>query len=94
MLSGIEGRTRPAGRYHNLNPEPSLCYGGESGTSYRPHDVQWARDMRRRCAAAGAAFFYKQSAAPRTEMGIELDGQIVRAHPTPPGGRAVGLFGD
>ena len=60
-----------------------IIYGGESGSGYRPHDVQWARDMRRRCDEAGAAFFYKQSAAPRTEMGIELDGEIVRAYPTP-----------
>ena len=50
--------------------------------------------MRRRCAAAGVAFFYKQSAAPRTEMGIEFDGEIVRAYPTPRGAPAMGLFGE
>lgn len=58
-----------------------VIYGGESGPDYRPHDVQWARDIRTRCDAAGVAFFYKQSAAPRTEMGIEMDGEIVRAWP-------------
>ena len=68
-----------------------VIYGGESGPDYRPHDVEWARDMRRRWA--GVAFFYKQSAAPRTEMGIELDGEIVRAYPTPRRKPAVGLFG-
>ena len=60
-----------------------LIYGGESGPGWRNHDLQWARDIRARCAESGTAFFYKQSAAPRTEMGIELDGEIVRAFPKP-----------
>lgn len=60
-----------------------LIYGGESGPGYRPHDLAWPRSMRSRCAEHGVAFFYKQSSAPRTEMGIELDGKIVRAYPTP-----------
>lgn len=60
-----------------------VIYGGESGPNFRGHDVQWARDMRDRCKAAGCAFFYKQSPAPRTEMGIRLDGRIVRDYPTP-----------
>lgn len=58
-----------------------VIYGGESGPGYRDHDVQWARDLRTRCDARGVAFFFKQSPAPRTEMGIELDGEIVRAYP-------------
>lgn len=58
-----------------------IIYGGESGQNYRPEDKQWARDMRGRCDDLGVAFFHKQSAAPRTEMGIELDGEIVRAFP-------------
>jgi len=58
-----------------------IC-GGESGPGYRPMDVQWARDVRNQCHAAGVAFFFKQSAAPRTEMGIQLDGEIVREYPT------------
>lgn len=58
-----------------------LIMGGESGPGYRPMEVQWARDIRARCAAAGVAFFFKQSAAPRTEMGVELDGAIIRAYP-------------
>jgi protein gp37 len=60
-----------------------LIYGGESGPGWRDEDKQWARDIRRRCDRTGTAFFHKQSAAPRTEMGIELDGQIVRAYPVP-----------
>lgn len=67
----------------NLRGIDWVIYGGESGSGFRPHDVQWARDMRSACAKAGTAFFYKQSAAYRTEMGIELDGEIVRAFPEP-----------
>ena len=74
-----------------LGPLPSLdlegidwvIYGGESGPGFRGHDLEWPRDMRRRCEAAGVAFFYKQSAAIRTEMGTELDGEIVRNYPIP-----------
>lgn len=60
-----------------------IIYGGESGPGYRPHDLAWPRAMRAKCAETGTAFFFKQSAAHRTEMGIELDGEIVRAYPTP-----------
>jgi protein gp37 len=63
-----------------------LIYGGESGPGWRPEGTPddphcWARDIQRRCKAASTAFFFKQSAAPRTEMGIELDGKIRRAWP-------------
>jgi protein gp37 len=37
--------------------------------------------MKQRCEEAGVAFFFKQSAAPRTEMGTTLDGQIIRQYP-------------
>lgn len=58
-----------------------VIYGGESGANRRQEDKQWARDMRQRCRQAGVAFFHKQSAGYRTEMGIELDGQVVREFP-------------
>lgn len=60
-----------------------VIYGGESGRGYRPEDKDWARSMRSRCEADGIAFFHKQSSGYRTEMGIELDGEIVRQYPTP-----------
>ena len=66
-------------------PLPALdwvIYGGESGPGYRKADVQWARDVRDQCSATETAFFHKQSSAPRTEMGIELDGVVVRQYPT------------
>lgn len=66
-----------------------VIFGGESGPGYRPMKVEWARTMRERCAEPRGehghttAFFYKQSAAPRTETRIKLDGEIVRAYPMP-----------
>jgi len=60
-----------------------VIYGGESGPGYRAHDLAWPRVMRDRCAEDGVAFFFKQSAAPRTEMGIRLDDELVRYWPTP-----------
>jgi protein gp37 len=46
-------------------------------------DLGWVRDIRRCREAVGVASFFKQSAGPRLEMGIELDGQLVRAFPMP-----------
>lgn len=60
-----------------------LIVGGESGAGFRPMDHTWARELRALARAAGTKFFFKQSAAPRTEMGITLDGQIIREYPTP-----------
>ena len=53
-----------------------IC-GGESGRDFRPMGHAWARELRDQCAAAGVAFFFKQSAAFRNESGSalqELDG--------------------
>jgi protein gp37 len=60
-----------------------VIVGGESGPGYRPMDHAWARSLREQCRAAGVAYFFKQSAVPRTEMGTELDGAVVREYPTP-----------
>jgi len=54
-----------------------VVVGGESGQGFRPMDHAWARAIRDQCVARGIPFFFKQSAAPRTEMGtalIETDG--------------------
>ena len=71
-----------------------VVYGGESGPGHRPEGTVedpkcWARAMHAACAASGAAYFHKQSSAIRTEMGIELDGKIVREYPLTPFGRVV-----
>ena len=64
-----------------------IIFGGESGPGYRAPAgwADWARRVRQRCADNGVAFFFKQSPAPRTEMGILLDGESVRQFPTPRG---------
>ena len=67
----------------NLDGIDWVIVGGESGPGYRPMNHAWAEHLRLRCAESGSAFFFKQSAAARTEMGIELGGKIVRAWPTP-----------
>lgn len=63
-----------------------VIYGGESGPGHRPEgEVDdpkcWARSMRDKCEESGVAYFHKQSAAYKTEIGIELDGIIVRKFP-------------
>jgi protein gp37 len=63
--------------------------GGESGPGFRPMDHDWARSVRDQCDEAGVAFFMKQSAGIRTEMGIELDGVIRRDYPQYPAVQAA-----
>ncbi len=46
-----------------------------------PHE--WARKIRDLCKQRGIAFFFKQSAAFRTEMGTTLDGNVYREYPVP-----------
>lgn len=65
----------------NLEAIDWLIVGGESGPGFRPMDHAWARDLRDRATAAGVAFFFKQSAAPRTELGVELDGRRWEQYP-------------
>ena len=36
-------------------------------------DHGWARDIRDQCVEKGVAFFFKQSAAYRTELGTDLE---------------------
>lgn len=67
----------------DLNGIDWVIYGGESGSGFRPHDLAWPRAMRAKCAATNTAFFFKQSAAFRTEMGTTLDGETVRQFPIP-----------
>jgi protein gp37 len=85
----------------NLQGIHWLIVGGESGPGFRPMDHAWARSLRDYARASGTAFFFKQSAAPKTEMGIELDGEVVREYPaiywgltgSPPGDLFAGVHG-
>lgn len=89
LLRTIPARVRFISAEPLLGPLPSLdssgidwlIVGGESGPGYRPMPHEWATDSQRAAAAAGVAFFFKQSAAPRTEMGTTLGGKTVRAYP-------------
>jgi protein gp37 len=60
-----------------------LIVGGESGPGFRPMDHAWALSLLRQCRAAGVAFFFKQSAAYRSETGGQLGGRIYHEYPAP-----------
>ena len=50
-----------------------VIVGGESGPGFRPMPHVWARAIRDQCVSQGVPFFFKQSAAFRTEMGTSLE---------------------
>ncbi|KLL95266.1 phage protein Gp37/Gp68 [Rhodococcus sp. IITR03] len=54
-----------------------VIVGGESGTSYRPMELSWARGIRDACTEAEVSFFFKQwgGRTPKA-LGRELDGQV------------------
>jgi protein gp37 len=58
-----------------------LIVGGESGPGFRPMELEWAQRLRDRAVGAGISFFFKQSAARRSESGTVLDGQTWRQYP-------------
>jgi protein gp37 len=63
-----------------------IIVGGESGngsSDFRPMPHEWARKIRDLCQRRGIAFFFKQSAAYRTETGTTLDGRQYREYPVP-----------
>jgi protein gp37 len=63
-----------------------VIVGSESGPNYRPMDHAWPRAIRDQCAASGVPFFFKQSAALRTEVGtalVEADGSRTIWHQYP-----------
>ena len=50
--------------------------GGESGPGARPVELEWVRNVRDRCAAAGVPFFFKQWGGTRKgRAGRTLDGR-------------------
>lgn len=57
-----------------------LICGGESGSGYRPMELQWARDARDMCREQGVAFFFKQWSAFRPGQG-DLDGEKPHEYP-------------
>jgi protein gp37 len=83
VLRKIPARVRFISAEPLLGPLPSLdlrgfhwlIVGGESGPGYRPMDRDWARQLRDKAKAEGAAFFFKQSAGFRPGRGDLLDGR-------------------
>jgi protein gp37 len=54
-----------------------LIVGGESGSGWRPIEIDWVRDLRDRCLDANVSFFFKQYAGFRPKkLGRELDGRV------------------
>jgi len=63
-----------------------VIVGGESGPGFRPMDHAWAWSIYDACRETGVPFFFKQSAAHRTEMGTTLrdpDGVFWTIHQYP-----------
>lgn len=58
-----------------------LICGGESGPGFRPMDLAWAHEARRRCAEVGTAFFFKQISAYRNEQGADALGEVLHGFP-------------
>jgi len=51
-----------------------VIVGGESGPSFRPMNLDWARSIRDQCVAAKVPFWFKQQSGIRSEMNPTLDG--------------------
>jgi protein gp37 len=82
-----------------LGPLPNLelaaidwvIVGGESGKGHRPLEVEWARELRDRSIAAGAAFFFKQHGGRTPKSGgRELDGRTWDELPEPAHSKSPG----
>lgn len=64
--------------------------GGESGPGARPMQIQWAREIRDRCAEQDVAFFFKQWGGLRPKSGgRNLDGREWNELPLPVSSRAA-----
>jgi len=75
-----------------LGPLPGLDWsgihwaivGGESGPGARPLDLDWVRDLRDQCNAAGVCYFFKQvGGVDKSKTGRELDGRTWDEIPNP-----------
>jgi protein gp37 len=60
-----------------------LIVGGESGPGFRPMDHAWALSLLRQCRRQGVTFFFKQSAAYRSETSGQLGGRTYHEYPAP-----------
>lgn len=58
-----------------------VIVGGESGTGFRVMELAWAEDIRRQCAAAEVAFFFKQTCGNRPGLNPEALGARYQEFP-------------
>jgi protein gp37 len=66
----------------NLSGIHWVIVGGESGPNHRPIHVDWVREVRDQCIAAGVALFFKQWGGIRPKSGGNvLDGQTWEEYP-------------
>lgn len=52
--------------FSRFGPVDQIIVGGESGTGFRPMQIEWAEDIMRQCREAGTAFFFKQDSHHRS----------------------------
>jgi protein gp37 len=72
LFVSFEPLIGPIGSNVDLTGFHWAVVGGESGTGYRPMPHAWAREIRDACLEQDVSFFFKQSAAPKNEMGAAL----------------------
>lgn len=72
----------------NLHKTDWLVAGGESGPLRRPDSIDWFRDIRDACAAAGTTFHFKQRAALHPGHDPFIDGVQHHAWPAAAGPRS------
>lgn len=62
-----------------------VIVGGESGPGARPMKPEWVTEVRRQCARAGVAFFFKQwGGIQKKRAGRKLDGRTYDEMPSAP----------
>jgi protein gp37 len=69
-----------------MTPEPSgidwVIGGGESGSGFRPLDLDWARSLRDQCVTAAVSYLFKQVGGRTPKAGgRELDGRTWDEYP-------------
>jgi protein gp37 len=75
---------RGANHLDGLRQLDWIISGGESGPKHRPFDLNWARQTRDECRAAGVAWHFKQfGGRTHAEGGCMLDGEEIKEFPTP-----------
>lgn len=75
----------PIGDHPNLAALDWVICGSESGPRARSADLAWFKSMRRRCAAAGTAFFMKQITERGHKVPFEYWPEDLQVRQFPPG---------